>query len=369
MHSASAAKARVDAMNRSQVWRSERRDALGVLRFDTSYIQGRRVFPRAAAANSFRASTSALAATAKCNAPRIWAAPHLSHLSLTSNLRNLCNLRTLTSASESDLNTIGSSAGRSALIFFAVLLLLMAAFTGLSFFTGFFKVYPAVALFVSMWIPGIAGILAARYSRVRLLGTKRPQIRFLALAVIAPAGVCGIILGALWLSGLETLQIDLLEIGVGSISSLVFGFLFSVLGALGEEIGWRGFLVPLLARRLGFTVLVWCSWLPWFLFYLWLFFLAGSYSQPAFGLQVLTMGTLLFGLNVLLAWLRMRAGGLLAPVLFHAINNFLVFNPVVLSQAHQPWLTGELGLGIACGYLAICIGSLWDGSRARMSER
>jgi uncharacterized protein len=244
----------------------------------------------------------------------------------------------------------------------------MAAFTGLSFFTGFFEVYPAVALCVSMWIPGIAGILAARYSKVRLLGTKRPQIRFLALAVIAPVGVCGIILGALWLSGLETLQIDLREIGVGSITLLVSGFLFPVLGALGEEIGWRGFLTPLLARRLGFTGLVWCSWLPWFLFYLWLFFLARSYSQPAFGLQVLTIGTLLFGLNVLLVWLRMRTGSLWPPLLFHAVHNFLVFNPVALSQAHRPWLTGELGLGIACGYLAICIGSLWDGSRGRRRD-
>ncbi|MBV9732581.1 MAG: hypothetical protein JO275_07360, partial [Verrucomicrobia bacterium] len=165
----------------------------------------------------------------------------LSHLSLTSNLRNLSNLRILTSAPESELNRKGPTAGWPALIFFAVLLLSMAALTGLNFFTGFFRVYPAVAVFVAMWIPGIAGILAARYSKVRLRGAKRPRIRFLALAVITPVGVCGIILGALWLSGLETLQIDLVEIGVGSIALFVLGFLFSVFGALGEEIGWRGF--------------------------------------------------------------------------------------------------------------------------------
>jgi membrane protease YdiL (CAAX protease family) len=288
-----------------------------------------------------------------------------SRLSLTSNLRNLSNLRTLTSASESELNGIGPTAGWSALIFFSVLLLSMAVLTGLSFFTGFFRLYPAVAIFASMWIPGIAGIVAARYSKVRLRGTKRPGIRFLALAVIAPVGVCGIILSALWLSGLETLQINLVEIGAGSIALLVLGFLFSVLGALGEEIGWRGFLAPLLAGRLGFTGLVWCSWLPWFLFYLWLFFLAGSYSKPALALQVLTIGTLLFGLNVLLVWLRLRTGSLWPPVLFHALHNFLVLNPVALSQSHRPWMTGELGLGIACGYLAICIGSLWDGSRGK----
>src|ERR1700748_1666848 len=121
----------------------------------------------------------------------------LSHLSLTSNLRNLSNLRILTSASESELNGIGPTAGWPALIFFAVLLLSMAALTGLNFFTGCFRLYPAVAVVVAMWIARIAGIRAAWSSKVRLRGTKRPRLRFLALAVIAPLGVCGIIRGAL----------------------------------------------------------------------------------------------------------------------------------------------------------------------------
>jgi uncharacterized protein len=283
-------------------------------------------------------------------------------------LCNLSDLRILfsTSASEPELGERRPTVGRPALIYFAVLLLLMAAVTGLNFLVGFFKLYLPVALAVSMWIPGVAGLIAARSSKISSLSTKSPRIRFLALAVIGPLGVCGMIRGALWLSGLETMQIDLTELGVGSALQILFGLLLSVLSAWGEEIGWRGFLSPLLGRRLRFSALVWCSWLPWFLFYLWLMFLAGSYSKPAFGLQVLTVGSLLFGLNVLLLWLRMRSGSLWPPVLFHALHNFLVFNPVTLGLLHGPWLTGDLGLGLACGYLAICIGALWDGSRGRL---
>ena len=293
----------------------------------------------------------------------------LSHLSLTSNLRNLSNLRILTSVSEPALNEKGPGVGLAAMAFFGPLLLLVAIFTGLNFFFGFFRFYPPVALVVSMWIPGIAGLLAARYTKSSVFGTKRQRIRFLALAIIGPLSVCGIIRGALWLSGLATLQNDLRDIGTGSSVQAAFGILFSVLGAFGEEIGWRGFLAPLLARRQGFTGLVWCSWLPWFSFYLWLFFLAGSYSGTAFELQVATMGTLLFGLNVLLVWLRMRTGSLWPPLLFHAVHNLLVFDPVTLGLSHGPWLTGELGLGLACGYLAICIGPLWDGSRHRLAPQ
>jgi uncharacterized protein len=239
----------------------------------------------------------------------------------------------------------------------------MAVVTGLDFFVGFFRWYLPVALALSMWIPGVAGLIAARSSKISLFGAKPPRIRFLALAVIGPLGVCGMIRGALWLSGLETLQIDLTELGVGSAWQFLFGFFLSVLGAWGEEIGWRGLLSPLLARRLRFTALVWCSWLLWFLFYLWLFFLAGSFSKSALGLQLLTVGALLFGLNVLLLWLRMRSGNLWPPVLFHSLHNFLVFNPITLGSLHRPWFTRDLGLGLACGYLAISIGALWDGNR------
>jgi|GEM_PF-6882918 uncharacterized protein len=249
------------------------------------------------------------------------------------------------------------------MVFSGLLLCFAAVITGLNFFVGFFSFNLPVALALSMWIPGMAGILAARDAKVSLFGPKRSRIRFLALAVIGPLGVCGIIQGALWLSGAETMQNDLNEIGAGSSSQFVLGLLLSVLGALGEEIGWRGFLGPVLTRRLKFTALVWISWGPWFLFYLWLFFLAGSYSQPALGLQLVTAGSLLFALNVLLMWLRLRSGSLWPPVLFHAVHNFLVFNPVAIGQPHRPWLTGKLGLALACGYLAICIGSLWDGRR------
>ena len=89
--------------------------------------------------------------------------------------------------------------------------------------------------------------------------------------------------------------------------------------------------------------------------------------QDGIALQIATIGTLLFGLNVLLVWLRLKTGSLWPPVLFHALHNFLAFNPVTLGSTHQPWLSGKSGLALACGYLAICVGSLWDGSRERLA--
>jgi uncharacterized protein len=277
---------------------------------------------------------------------------------------NLGNLQTITS-SEAGLSETKSGVGWRAFAFFLLLALLMAALSGFNLFASIFRICLPAALVLSMWIPGMAGLIAARYAKISIFGSRLPRIRFLALAVIAPVGVCGIVYGALWFSGLAILQNDLHD--VGSSWQFALGFLLAVVGALGEEIGWRGFLAPLLARRLGFAAVVWCGWLPWFLFYLWLFFLAGSYSKTAFELQIATIGTLLFGLTVLLVWLRLKTGSLWPPVLFHAMHNVLAFNPVTLASSHRPWLTGKFGLALACGYLAICVGSLWDGSRERLA--
>ena len=250
-----------------------------------------------------------------------------------------------------------------ALKFFGVLVLMAAILTGLNLFFPIFKLSAPIAIGLSMWLPGVAGILAARRSGISLTGTQLSRIRFLALAVICPVAVCGIVRGALWLSGLSIMTNDLRQMGLTASVQFLLGLLLCFAGALGEELGWRGFLVPLLARRLGFSALVWCSWLPWSLFYLWLFFVAGSYSKTAFGLQVGTIVSLLFGLNVLLAWFRLKSGSILPPVIFHAVHNFLAFDPLTLGFTRAPWLTGELGLGLACGYLAICFGALWDGGR------
>jgi membrane protease YdiL (CAAX protease family) len=87
----------------------------------------------------------------------------------------------------------------------------------------------------------------------------------------------------------------------------------------GEELGWRGYALPRLARRLG---LAWASivlgaiWAAW---HLPLFFIAATgttgQSFPAYALGVTA-------LSVAMAWLYWRTGSLLLLMLMHAaINN------------------------------------------------
>jgi CAAX prenyl protease-like protein len=107
-----------------------------------------------------------------------------------------------------------------------------------------------------------------------------------------------------WLARLGDL--DLARFRTGVLAFVVFGSLQSLLSATGEELGWRGFLVPTLARSLSFggTALlsgaIWAAWhVPLILF---ADYNAGTpawFSVPCFAIMVVAIA-------VPMAWLRLR---------------------------------------------------------------
>jgi membrane protease YdiL (CAAX protease family) len=107
-------------------------------------------------------------------------------------------------------------------------------------------------------------------------------------------------------------------------------------GQVGEELGWRGYALPRLARIAGLGVasvilgIVWAAWhLP-------LFFITTAdtvgQSFPFYLLQVTA-------LSVAVAWLYMKTNGsLLATMLLHAaINNTKDIVPSALAIPGNPW--------------------------------
>lgn len=100
---------------------------------------------------------------------------------------------------------------------------------------------------------------------------------------------------------------------------LVAATLLSTLGQAGEEVGWRGYLLPRLAERTGLvraSLIVGAVWAVW---HLPLFFAAGAdtYHQsfPFYTLQVMAY-------SIALAWLYWRTGGsLLLTMFMHAAFN------------------------------------------------
>ena len=102
---------------------------------------------------------------------------------------------------------------------------------------------------------------------------------------------------------------------------LLLAMMASTLVQAGEEVGWRGYLLPRLAARMGLvaaSLVVGAIWAVW---HLPLFFVPGAdtngQSFPLYMAQVIAY-------SVVLAWLYWRTGGsLLLPMMLHAAFNNL----------------------------------------------
>lgn len=137
-------------------------------------------------------------------------------------------------------------------------------------------------------------------------------------------------------------------------------------GQVGEELGWRGYALPRMARTMGLgaaSVLVGVIWAAW---HLPLFFFGGGdtvgQSFPFYLLQVTA-------LSVAISWVYMNThGSLLVTMLLHAaVNNTKDIVPSAVPGASNPWqlhasLVGWLTLTI----LWLCAGwFLFDMRRDR----
>jgi uncharacterized protein len=233
-----------------------------------------------------------------------------------------------------------------------------------------------------MWIPGLAALFVLRLYRQPLtsLGFRFTRFRFIFFAFLCPFAICLFVYGTAWWSGNPALSIsrfanDLRQpysYGVGPsffLFLLVQGIL-SLIGAAGDEIGWRGFLVPVLARRGDFPLVVWASWLAWFLYHLPLILFAGYHGQKPLGFELAFFGVMLFALSAILAWLRLASRSIWPAIFFHAAHNFLVqalFDKLTAPNSSSDWVTGEFGVGLAMGYLLVAFWVFTMGWRSSKS--
>src|ERR1700732_280323 len=136
-----------------------------------------------------------------------------------------------------------------------------------------------------MWCPAIGALLTCKYlgRPIASLGWKWGQTRYQVLSYLIPLGYSTVTYSIAWLTGIAALNpvqsADGLSrfLGLGPLSRpFGIGLYFLVVATtgviqncattLGEEIGWRGFLVPELAKRFSFTAtavlsgVIWALW-------------------------------------------------------------------------------------------------------------
>ena len=135
-----------------------------------------------------------------------------------------------------------------------------------------------------------------------------------------------------------------LYIMVNVISSITYAPLINMFAALGEEIGWRGFLYPQLeagfGRRKGWLLggFIWGAW-HWPLIWLIGYEYGAAAGNPAGYAGFPLSGMLIFavfaaGLGILHGWLYEKSGSIWVPSLLHGAVNGAAALPLTLCLAN-----------------------------------
>jgi hypothetical protein len=100
----------------------------------------------------------------------------------------------------------------------------------------------------------------------------------------------------------------------------------SLVGALGEELGWRGFLFPELQRITSFTTASVIGGVVWALHHLPLILFSDYHSTAPIAFQVVVFFISTIVLTFVYNWLRVRSGSVWPAVVLHASHNIFFSN-------------------------------------------
>jgi membrane protease YdiL (CAAX protease family) len=197
-----------------------------------------------------------------------------------------------------------------------------------------------------MWSPAVGAIVTQLAFRrtLRGLGWRVPAPQWIALAYLLPLAYATVAYGTVWLTRLGNL--DLARRPPNMLAFVVLGTLVSLATATGEEIGWRGFLVPALARRMSLARSGLVSGLIWAAWHVPLIALADYNSGTPTGYAVTCFTVGVLAISLLLAWLRLQSQSFWPAAILHASHNLYVqgfFDRVTVDTGITRWLTGEFG--------------------------
>ncbi len=227
-----------------------------------------------------------------------------------------------------------------------------------------------------MWCPALAAFLTIAWRRldIQSLGLSRFGGKYAVYGYLLPLAYALIAYIAVWSLGLgifpDPAAIDRLAKQLGWQPGPLFVPLYFLLigttgmigagaRALGEEIGWRGFMAPRLVARYGFTGgavlggLIWAAWhMP-----LLLFADYNSATQWWFALSCFTV--MVVASSVILTWLRLRANSVWPCTLFHASHNLFIqgfFTPLTGPKGRiTPYMIDEFGVAVPLVVLVIAV--------------
>ena len=215
-----------------------------------------------------------------------------------------------------------------------------------------------------MWCPALAGMATLRFNGRSLadLGWKWGETKYQLRSWYIPLLYASIAYSIIWILGLGgfgnsefanslAAQMHLrvpnwVSVALAVILTGMYGLIRSVGSALGEEIGWRGFLVPELSRTTSFTVTALISGVIWSLWHypLLIFSDYNSGTPTWYGLTCFTV--MVIAISFVFAWMRLKSGSLWTGAILHGSHNLYIqaiFTPFTRNTGKTAWYIDEFG--------------------------
>ncbi len=137
-------------------------------------------------------------------------------------------------------------------------------------------------------------------------------------------------------------------------------FIVSLPSVLGEELGWRGLLVPELSKLMSFTGVALVSGLIWSVWH-WPLIINGLYGNNVTPLyyQLFFFTLFIVSSGVIMTYLRLKTDSVWTAVIYHMSSNIFIqkiFTPITVQNTESSWYIDEFGAVIA---IVACLASLY----------
>jgi membrane protease YdiL (CAAX protease family) len=260
---------------------------------------------------------------------------------------------------------MNSSSKQTVLTFLVLALILCSPFYVLIVSAGTLSAAGGLYVLAMMWCPGIAALITRAWLQRNLhgIGWGWGAHRYQLASYLVPAFACVCVYGAAWITGLGGISTDIAGrdlFGLAESSRLPVTIILTgtvvmlemLLFTAGEELGWRGLLVPELAKLMGYTGASLVTGVIWAAFHFPLIIFADYSSGGPVWFAVLSFTLGITAGSFIVTWLRLRSGSVWTAVLMHASHNAWVglFDRLTVESDVTPYLTTEFGLGLALAY-------------------
>ncbi|MGB3366521.1 MAG: type II CAAX endopeptidase family protein [Acidaminobacteraceae bacterium] len=249
---------------------------------------------------------------------------------------------------------------KAIITYISLLLLIVTVFSTLIIIDGRGLSENIIYALILMYSPAILAIIINLifYKNLKGFGWRLGKFKYLGLSYLIPLLYILVPYTLLAVFGVIKFDFSIItgSIYLEFIKVFIVNIILLTLLVIGEEIGWRGFLLPHLCqvttyKKASFIVgLVWVAvHLPIFIF--------SDYNEGVTPLyfRLFCFTILAFSINIVINWLRIKSGSLWTAVLLHTAHNSILqdINPLIVKSDLSEYIISESGLALMISGLIV----------------